>query len=123
MTERTISEALTFILETEGITTKHDLDVWCGNQRREKLYTRIYQLAPTHWERIKEPKAYVRYYYEHKLIGYKVYSPTSEKFTCPSPAGCTACSIYKMGKMPMEEAHQMMNDIRASKINKSEIKI
>jgi hypothetical protein len=137
--ERTINEALNFILETENITTKEDLDKWCGHLKREKLYKYIKQLAPNHWDRLKEPKAYVRGYYEHKLIGYKVFSPKSKKekyekeeksekenaekkepFTCTSPAGCIACSIYKLGKMPLEEAHIMMYEIKKnSKTNES----
>ena len=75
MAERTITEALYFILETENLTSKDDLDRWCGGTTREKLYKYIEYFAPSHWSRIKDPRAYVRGRYEHKLIGYKVFNP------------------------------------------------
>ena len=128
MTEYTISEALNFILETEKITTKDDLDKWCEGTTREKLYKYIKQLAPTNWCRIKEPKACVRAYYENKLIGYKSFisKPTSQSkktvkeqytFTCISPAGCIGCHISKYVPMPLEEAHKMMDEFRKNVSN------
>jgi len=128
MSERTISEALNFILETENITTKDDLDKWCGNLKREKLYKYVKQLSPTNWVRIKEPKACVRAYYENKLIGYKAFIPkstTQEKnlvkekltFTCASSAGCIGCHISNYVPMPLEEAHKMMDEFRKNELN------
>lgn len=128
MTEYSISEALNFILETEKITTKDDLDKWCGGTTREKLYNFIKFIAPTNWGRIKEPKACVRAYYEHKLIGYKAFiskptiqekNPVKEQFTftCISPAGCIGCHISKYVPMPLEEAHKMMDEFRKNVSN------
>lgn len=116
MAEKSISQAVEFILSSENITTKDDLDKWCENQGRQKLYNYVQSLAPSKWETIKEPKASVRACYEHLLIGYKVFTPkksaeVSKKFICVTPAGCIACCMSKLNSsISLEEAHNMMNE-------------
>lgn len=115
----TISEALNFILKTENITTKDDLDKFCGGSTREKLYKHVQEFAPIHWSKIKDPKAYVRGYYERKLIGYKVFTPTKkEQFNCPkSDGGCIGCHISKHMPMPLEQVHKMMDEFTKNESN------
>ena len=40
---------------------------------RNKIYLYVQRLASEHWNKIKDPKAYVRGYYQTKLSGYKIY--------------------------------------------------
>ena len=116
MAEKSISQAVEFILSSENITTKDDLDKWCENQGRKKLYNRVQGMAPSKWKTIKEPKASVRACYEHLLIGYKLFNPNprekevSKKFTCNTPAGCIACCISTVNSsISLEEAHIIMD--------------
>jgi hypothetical protein len=130
MAEKSISQAVEFILSSENITTKDDLDKWCENQGRQKLYNCVQIMAPSKWETIKEPKASVRACYEHLLIGYKVFNPKgkgkakgkaksdiSKKFTCMTPAGCIACCISMLNSsISLEEAH-IMNETKKYELN------
>ena len=124
MAEKSISQAVEFILSSENITTKNDLDKWCENQGRQKLYNCVQIMAPSKWETIKDPKASVRACYEHLLIGYKVFNPkkpkaeVSKKITCKTPAGCIACCISKLNSsVSLEEAHTMMNETKKNVLN------
>jgi hypothetical protein len=124
MAEKSISQAVEFILSSENITTKDDLDKWCENQGRKKLYNCVQSLAPSKWQTIKEPKASVRACYEHLLIGYKVFNPknpsaeVSKNFTCKTPEGCIACCISKLNSsISPEEAHIMMNETKKYELN------
>lgn len=68
--QRTITEALEYILQKYDILTKDELDDWCGTEGRKKLYNAVKRLAHEHWERISKPEAYVRSHYEKLLEGY-----------------------------------------------------
>ena len=48
--------------------------MWCGNMGKQKLYLYVERLSPEHWNRIKTPTNYIRYYYQHMLQGYKIYN-------------------------------------------------
>lgn len=69
-----IKQAVHFIVSIENLQSKQDLDLWCGDMGRNKLYLYIKYLAPEHWERIKTPEASVRFNYEKILTGYKIYN-------------------------------------------------
>lgn len=69
-----IKSAIQFIMTIEKIRSKEDLDKWCGDMGRNKLYLYIQHLAPEHWRRIKTPESTVRYNYEKILTGYKIYN-------------------------------------------------
>jgi len=68
-----IKSAIQFILSIENIRSKQDLDIWCGDMGRNKLYLYIQRLSPEHWEKIRTPKNSVRFYYQQMLTGYKIY--------------------------------------------------
>ena len=60
---KSIQEAIKFIFEIcEGIHTKIQLDVWCGNRGREKLYSYIKELAPVHWNQLENQNALVEHF-------------------------------------------------------------
>ena len=67
-----IKSALKFIFEIENIRSKEDLDIWCGNMGRRKLYLYVKNLAPIHWEKIETPECSIRNCYQHLLNGYKI---------------------------------------------------
>jgi len=69
-----IKEAIEFIVSIEKLRCKQDLDVWCGDMGKQKLYLYVKCLAPEHWERIRTPKNSVRVYYQQMLTGYKLYN-------------------------------------------------
>lgn len=69
-----IKQAVNDIFEEENITNKQELDLWCGNKGREKLYFYVKRMAPEHWKRILTPENSVRYYYQTILPGYKIYN-------------------------------------------------
>lgn len=73
MNKLDIKEAIQFIVTIENLRSKQDLDLWCGDMGRNKLYLYVKRLAPEHWERIKTPEASVRFNYEKILTGYKIY--------------------------------------------------
>ena len=66
-----IQEAVQHIIDIANLQSEEDLNIWCGDRGREKLYERVKLLAPEHWEQLKEPKCGVRGYYQPKLTGYK----------------------------------------------------
>lgn len=68
-----ISQAVKFIVEMEGFQSKEDLDNWCGDMGRDKLYSYVKQMALEDWNRIKTPESSVRGCYEKLLSGYKIY--------------------------------------------------
>ena len=68
-----ITQALDFVFRVENIQTRQDLDDWCGETGRQKLYTVIRLLANEHWNRIRTPECTVRACYEKKLPGYKIH--------------------------------------------------
>ena len=65
-----IKTAVQFIFECVNIQTKQDLDKWCGDMGRKRLYLKVQQLAPEHWDRIKTPRNSVRSCYYGMLTGY-----------------------------------------------------
>ena len=69
----TIKSAIQFVLSTENLRSKEDLDAWCGDMGKQKLYMYVKHLAPSHWERLNAPTHYVRGYYQKMLTGYKRY--------------------------------------------------
>jgi len=69
-----IKQAIQFIVSIENLRSKQDLDVWCGDMGKKKLYLYVKRLAPEHWERIKTPQDSVRFYYQQMLTGYKIYN-------------------------------------------------
>ncbi len=68
-----IKQAIQFILSIENLRSKQDLDIWCGDMGRKKLYLYVERLAPDHWKRITTPENSVRYCYQEMLEGYKIY--------------------------------------------------
>jgi hypothetical protein len=68
-----INEAVQHIIDIANLQSEEDLNIWCGDRGREKLYERVKLLAPEHWEELKKPDCGVRAYYQTKLIGYKRY--------------------------------------------------
>ena len=69
-----IKQAVQFILTIENLRSKEDLDFWCGDMGRKKLYLYVQRLAPENWEQIKTPDNSVRFYYQQMLVGYKIYN-------------------------------------------------
>ena len=69
-----IKSAIQFILSIENLRSKQDLDLWCGDMGKKKLYLYVKNLAPENWERIKKPENSVRFYYQQMLTGYKIYN-------------------------------------------------
>ena len=65
-----IGEALEFIFRIEDIKSREDLDRWCGNMGREKLYVRVRRASPEHWERVRHPEQDVQAHYGRMLPGY-----------------------------------------------------
>jgi len=65
-----IKTAIEIIFDIANIQTKQDLDKWCGDMGRKRLYLKVQQLAPEHWDRIKTPECSVRYCYRGMLTGY-----------------------------------------------------
>lgn len=70
-----IKSAIKFIVSIENLRTKQDLDTWCGDMGKKKLYLYVQHLAPEHWEKIETPKNSVRFYYQLMLSGYKIFTP------------------------------------------------
>lgn len=70
----TIKNAVKFILNAEKISNKKQLEKWCKGDRK-KLYNYVEFMAKDHWNQLIDPKAYVRYEYQHMLHGYKIYKP------------------------------------------------
>ena len=68
-----IKSAVQFIVSTENLRTKQDLDTWCGDMGRKKLYLYVQRLAPEHWGKIATPTNSVRACYQQMLTGYKIY--------------------------------------------------
>ena len=68
-----LKEATQFILSIEKLKSKKDLNIWCGDMGKEKLYSYVQHLAPEHWKRIKTPKDSIRFYYQKMLSDYKIY--------------------------------------------------
>ena len=51
-----IKSSIQFIVSIENLRTRQDLDNWCGDMGKKKLYLYVQRLAPEHWERIKRQK-------------------------------------------------------------------
>jgi len=68
-----IKSAIQFVLSMENLRSKQDLNMWCGDMGKKKLYLYVERLATEDWERIKTPKDSVRFYYQQMLTGYKIY--------------------------------------------------
>lgn len=68
-----IKSAIQFIVSIEKLRTRQDLDTWCGDMGKKKIYLYVQRLAPQQWERISTPKNSVRFYYQQMLTGYKIY--------------------------------------------------
>jgi hypothetical protein len=69
-----LKSAVEFIVSVENIRSKHDLDTWCGDMGRLKLYLYAKRLAPAHWDRIETPENSVRAIYQKMLTGYKIFN-------------------------------------------------
>ena len=50
-----IKESVQFLVTTENMRSKQDLDKWCGDMGKKKLYLYVKRMAPEHWEKIKTP--------------------------------------------------------------------
>lgn len=68
-----IKSATQFVVSIENMRTKEDLELWCGDMGKKKLYLYIQKLAPEHWNRIRNPENSVRFNYQQMLTGYKIY--------------------------------------------------
>jgi hypothetical protein len=71
--ENTIQESVYQILSGENIRTKGELDAWCGEEKRKKLYNRVQELSVTHWRKLKNPEKGVMTEYQKLLHGFKKY--------------------------------------------------
>jgi hypothetical protein len=71
--ENTIQESVYQVLQEEKIRTKEELDDWCGEEKRKKLYNMVQSLSETHWRKLKNPESGVRAEYERLLVGFKLY--------------------------------------------------
>jgi hypothetical protein len=68
-----IKSAIQFIVSIENLRSRQDLDRWCGDMGKKKLYLYVQRLAPEHWKKIATPKNRVRFYYQQMLTDYKIY--------------------------------------------------
>lgn len=70
-----MDKALDLVFRIENIRSKEDLDEWCGESGRKKLYNIISLVAPNHYYRstVKTPDNAIRQFYQTKLVGYKQY--------------------------------------------------
>jgi hypothetical protein len=66
-----IKSAVQFIVSIENLRSRQDLDIWCGDTGKKKLYLYVERLSPEHWKKIRTPKNSVRCYYQEMLTGYK----------------------------------------------------
>jgi hypothetical protein len=82
-----IEEAVRFVVvDTEKFRSKQDLDMWCGDMGRKKLYLYVERLAPIHWKNVATPENSVRFYYQQMISGYKIYKgPEPEPEPEPEP--------------------------------------
>jgi len=71
-----LEEAVRTIIRIAGIKNKTDLDNWCGNEGRKKLYDEVQTLASDHYNstRLKTPENSVRRIYQAILPGYRIYN-------------------------------------------------
>ena len=60
------------VLQIEKIETREQLKRWCGGSSKDKLYAYVKAFAPAHWDRIQDPKAYVRFYSQKMVSGYRI---------------------------------------------------
>jgi hypothetical protein len=70
-----MDKALDLVFRIENIRSKDDLDEWCGENGRKKLYNIVSIVAPEHYYRstVKTPDNSIRQLYQTKLVGYKQY--------------------------------------------------
>jgi hypothetical protein len=68
-----IKSAIQFIVSIENLRTRQDLDTWCGDMGKKKIYLYVQRLAPQQWEKISKPENSVRAYYQKMLTGYKIF--------------------------------------------------
>ena len=70
-----MDKAVDLVFRIENIRSKEDLDEWCGENGRKKLYNIISLVAPEHYYRstVKTPDNAIRQCYQTKLVGYKQY--------------------------------------------------
>jgi len=71
--ENTIQESVYHVLQEEKIKTKEELDDWCGEEKRNKLYNMVQELSETHWRKLKYPEKSVMAEYQTLLVGFKLY--------------------------------------------------
>ena len=69
-----VKTAVQFIVSIENLRSKQDLDLWCGDMGKKKLYLYVNRLAPEHWVKLRTPENSVRFYYQQMLTGYKIYN-------------------------------------------------
>ena len=68
-----VKSAVQTVFSIANIRTKDDLDRWCGNMGRIRLYDQVERLAQHDWNRLRTPRESVRACYERILPGYKLY--------------------------------------------------
>jgi len=67
-----IPTVLKQLFAEQNISSKHQLDHWCGDEKRTKLYNYVKYMAPEHWNELKVPESSVRFNYEMILTGFKI---------------------------------------------------
>ena len=67
-----ISTAVNELFAQQNISSKVQLDHWCGDEKRAKLYNYVKYMAPEHWNKLKVPESSVRSHYEMVLTGFKI---------------------------------------------------
>jgi hypothetical protein len=67
-----IPTVLNELFARENISSKDQLDYWCGHEKRAKLYNHVKYIASEHWNKLKVPESSVRYHYEMVLTGFKI---------------------------------------------------
>ena len=70
-----IPEATQRFLDIHNIRTRDDLN----SKKRAEMYDYVSIHSAEHWQKVKEPKSHVRWYYESKLYGYKLYQGQIKK--------------------------------------------
>jgi hypothetical protein len=66
----TIKGAILYILKTNNIKHRNQLDSWCGGINRDKLYREIEDLLPNICDLNVKQKKFIRSTYEKILKGY-----------------------------------------------------
>ena len=72
--KNTIENVIDDLFRKENIKTKENLKTWLGGRKTvNTLCDYAKEKALEHWNSVESPKSHVRWHYQHRLEGYKVY--------------------------------------------------